>query len=171
MQRPLRGEPLALDLANTAWKEAGQWVDLFDQPGAVAAWLAEHDLPAAPDVRETLTRARDAVRAAVLGDTGPLDAILARGCRRPALRDGVASDDVVVDDPRWYAAWVAAADLVRLYAEQPSRVRKCANPECVLWFYDTSRNGQRRWCSMEGCGNRNKAARFYDKHVRPQPAR
>ncbi|WP_244166242.1 CGNR zinc finger domain-containing protein [Micromonospora saelicesensis] len=26
-------------------------------------------------------------------------------------------------------------------------------------FYDTSRNGTRRWCSMDGCGARAKAAR------------
>lgn len=166
MDRPLRGEPLSLDLANTAWIDGGQRVDLFDEPGAVPAWLAEHGLPESFGERETLTQARDAIRAALLGDTGPLDAVLAHGYRRPALRDGVASEDVVVDDPRRHAGWLAAADLVRLYAERPERVRKCANPDCVLWFWDVSKNGQRRWCSMQGCGNRMKAARFYERHVR-----
>ena len=32
---------------------------------------------------------------------------------------------------------------------------------CVLYFYDTSRNGTRRWCSMQGCGGRAKASRHY----------
>jgi predicted RNA-binding Zn ribbon-like protein len=37
-------------------------------------------------------------------------------------------------------------------------VRKCANDECSLFFYDTSRTGRRRWCSMASCGNRAKVA-------------
>jgi predicted RNA-binding Zn ribbon-like protein len=31
----------------------------------------------------------------------------------------------------------------------------------VLFFYDTSKNGTRRWHSMATCGNRTKAARHY----------
>jgi predicted RNA-binding Zn ribbon-like protein len=37
-----------------------------------------------------------------------------------------------------------------------TRLGKCADPECVLYFYDTSKNRARRWCSMERCGNRAK---------------
>ncbi len=39
-----------------------------------------------------------------------------------------------------------------------SRIRKCAN--CVLHFYDTSKKGTRRWCSMQLCGNRFKVAAY-----------
>ena len=39
-----------------------------------------------------------------------------------------------------------------------SRIRKCAN--CVLHFYDTSKKGTRRWCSMQMCGNRLKVAAY-----------
>ncbi|RYG66624.1 hypothetical protein EON80_15065 [bacterium] len=42
-----------------------------------------------------------------------------------------------------------------------SRLRKCANPKCILWFLDTSKNGQRRWCSMEACGNRHKVSEHH----------
>ena len=38
------------------------------------------------------------------------------------------------------------------------RVRKCTG--CVLHFYDTSRKGTRRWCSMQLCGNRLKVAAY-----------
>jgi predicted RNA-binding Zn ribbon-like protein len=31
----------------------------------------------------------------------------------------------------------------------------------VLHFFDVSKNGTRRWCSMSGCGNRAKARRHY----------
>jgi predicted RNA-binding Zn ribbon-like protein len=35
-------------------------------------------------------------------------------------------------------------------------VRICNNPECGLFFYDTTKNHSRRWCSMLVCGNRSK---------------
>jgi predicted RNA-binding Zn ribbon-like protein len=38
------------------------------------------------------------------------------------------------------------------------KVRKCAH--CVLQFYDTSKKGTRRWCSMRICGNRLKVAAY-----------
>jgi predicted RNA-binding Zn ribbon-like protein len=39
-----------------------------------------------------------------------------------------------------------------------TRVRKCG--QCVLHFYDTSKKGTRRWCSMQLCGNRLKVAAY-----------
>jgi predicted RNA-binding Zn ribbon-like protein len=51
------------------------------------------------------------------------------------------------------ARLVTSADL--------DRVRQCGDAECGWFFLDTSRNRTRRWCSMESCGNRNKARRFY----------
>ena len=39
-----------------------------------------------------------------------------------------------------------------------NRVRKCAS--CVGQFYDTSKKGTRRWCSMQLCGNRVKVASY-----------
>lgn len=41
------------------------------------------------------------------------------------------------------------------------RIRKCEHQECILYFVDTSKSGRRRWCSMDLCGNRRKAAEFY----------
>jgi predicted RNA-binding Zn ribbon-like protein len=42
-----------------------------------------------------------------------------------------------------------------------SLIRKCENVACVLFFYDTTKNHSRRWCSMSACGNRMKAAAHY----------
>lgn len=39
-----------------------------------------------------------------------------------------------------------------------TRVRKCEG--CVGHFYDTSKKGNRRWCSMQMCGNRVKVAAY-----------
>jgi len=57
--------------------------------------------------------------------------------------------------------------LLELLAQAPDRIRRCQNPGCVLWFFDTTRNGTRRWCSMEVCGNRAKARRHDDPARKP----
>lgn len=44
------------------------------------------------------------------------------------------------------------------------RIRQCEHEECILYFVDTSKPGKRRWCSMELCGNRRKAAEFYARN-------
>lgn len=50
-----------------------------------------------------------------------------------------------------------ARSTAELIAEGPNLpVRKCGNPRCPLYFYDTSRNRLRRWCSMSSCGNLHK---------------
>jgi len=56
----------------------------------------------------------------------------------------------------------AASDL--LTACDPSLVKKCQNPACVLFFYDTTKNHARHWCSMSLCGNRSKVAALYQRH-------
>jgi predicted RNA-binding Zn ribbon-like protein len=43
-------------------------------------------------------------------------------------------------------------------------VKSCSNPHCILYFYDNSKNHSRRWCSMDSCGNRDKAAKHYRRH-------
>ena len=54
--------------------------------------------------------------------------------------------------PLAHSAATLFADLDR------NRVRKCR--QCVLHFYDTSKKGTRRWCSMRLCGNRLKVAAY-----------
>jgi predicted RNA-binding Zn ribbon-like protein len=41
------------------------------------------------------------------------------------------------------------------------RLRHCSNDQCLWLFFDDSKNGSRRWCSMQACGNRAKAHRHY----------
>lgn len=40
-----------------------------------------------------------------------------------------------------------------------SRLRECAAERCGRLYLDFTRNGSRRWCDMETCGNRAKARR------------
>lgn len=159
MSRPLEGEPLPLDLVNTVWMDGGDRHDLFDDDDALDAWLGEYGFTRAG--LDGLLDAREAIRASLLGGgEDALNAILARGRVRFELRDG-ERHEAVEAQPEWEAAWRAARAYADLVAEaRPGRIRNCANPACVLWFHDVSKNGRRRWCSMEGCGNRAKAARF-----------
>jgi len=62
------------------------------------------------------------------------------------------------DGLEWLLAAIArsAAEIIAEGPEAP--MRKCANPKCGLYFYDDSRTGRRRWCSMATCGNRAKVA-------------
>jgi predicted RNA-binding Zn ribbon-like protein len=39
------------------------------------------------------------------------------------------------------------------------KVRKCGASDCDVYFIDTSKGQHRQWCSMRGCGNREKQRR------------
>jgi predicted RNA-binding Zn ribbon-like protein len=65
-------------------------------------------------------------------------------------------------DPRRLLALIAdsASDILCGQGD-PALVRRCGNPKCVLHFYDTTKNHNRRFCSPAACGNRMKAAARY----------
>ena len=46
-----------------------------------------------------------------------------------------------------------------LVANDLPRVKRCNDARCDRVFYDATKNGSRRWCEMQTCGNRAKAAR------------
>ena len=68
-----------------------------------------------------------------------------------------------LDRPLWPVLW-SAADL--LTSARLTQVRACANPRCGWMFLDVSKNGSRRWCAMENCGNRAKVRRHYERRRR-----
>ena len=100
------------------------------------------------------------------------------------LRVTEGHDELMAQEGKWQLEFVArenglewllaaiarsAAELVVEGLSAP--VKRCANPECRLFFYDDSRTRQRRWCSMAVCGNRYKVAAFLRrKHGRRQAA-
>ena len=49
-----------------------------------------------------------------------------------------------------------------LLSGKHDRIREC--PNCGWLFYDSSKNGKRRWCSMTTCGSNVKALNWYHKH-------
>jgi predicted RNA-binding Zn ribbon-like protein len=54
-----------------------------------------------------------------------------------------------------------AREAVHLFGgADAARIHQCQAPSCTLFFLDTSRSGDRRWCSMSACGNKAKVADF-----------
>ncbi len=56
----------------------------------------------------------------------------------------------------WAPIIQGTADL--LSEAQTQRLRQCES--CVVHFFDTSKKGSRRWCSMNLCGNKVKVASY-----------
>lgn len=168
--RVLDGEPLAVDLANTLWREHSELVDALVDLEGTHAWidLEGIDCPATEAARTSLVAARTAIREhidapASVSARAALNAVLGWGFRRPTVTaDGVATA-VETAEPAQRAGWLAAANYADLLAAGSGAFRRCAHEQCVLCFYDASPRGSRRWCSMAGCGNRAKAARHYAK--------
>lgn len=184
------GERLCLDFVNTELVEDGEPVDrLGGFPDLLRFALAARVLPAgdAAELSAGWTRAaceRTFARALELrGALRSLAARLAAGRSAPepalravndALRARVGDLAVVRTkdgyDTVFLARWEGPEQLLVPIAESaagllsrgdPALVRKCENPDCVLYFYDTTRNHRRRWCSMAACGNRAKVAAHY----------
>ena len=95
-------------------------------------------------------------------DLDLLNAALARGrgSYRVELKNGALRTRFHPDaaDPLFLIASEVAAFLA---SEERALVKRCEGANCVLLFYDTTKSHTRRWCSMAGCGNREKVARHY----------
>lgn len=66
-----------------------------------------------------------------------------------------------LDAPVWPITR-SAADLLTSDAER-GLVRECGADDCAWLFIDNTRNRSRQWCSMQSCGNREKARRHYQR--------
>ena len=74
-------------------------------------------------------------------------------------------DDTALDRVLWPVVR-SAAEL--LTAEAPALVRACSSSACGWLFLDATKNHSRRWCSMQGCGSREKARRYYRRRTAAQ---
>lgn len=150
--------------ATLRWMRAAELITEHECQRAIRRLAADHRLP-------TLARAlREAVRALVEAATGanrsttrPL-ATFNRFLLAPQLRlqEGrfVMWRPYHPTDATQALAPIAAHAAGFLAGADLSLLRRCENPACVLFFYDTSRSHTRRWCNMQRCGNRMKVAEF-----------
>ena len=164
------GRP-ALDLCNTRLGDR----DLLAGPDDLGRWFVVAALADdAPRVTRSELEAarvlRDGVRAALLAEDGPRLASLAEEWLDRA--PGCLKVEPATLQPRFAPAAQtsccllveAVLDALDIARDAPGRVRECANERCPVLFLDTSRNGSRRWCSMERCGARAKASAYYRRH-------
>jgi predicted RNA-binding Zn ribbon-like protein len=181
------GNHLALDFLNTKPEIDGRRVEMLPDAAALARWLAAAGLLdkkqarrlgrrwSAPEFATSLNeihRLRERLRKVVLEyEAGrALPAGFVNNINR-LLDEYPYVDQVVRGDSgfgrrRRFAperpehAFAPLADAIAdlLTGVNQLRVRKC--PHCLLHFYDISKKGTRRWCSMSMCGNRSKVAAF-----------
>jgi predicted RNA-binding Zn ribbon-like protein len=70
--------------------------------------------------------------------------------------------EIEKDNTLDYVIWHIVRSASKLLtSDKLDRVKECEDDECGWLFIDESKNRSRRWCSMEDCGNRNKARRHY----------
>jgi predicted RNA-binding Zn ribbon-like protein len=92
------------------------------------------------------------------GDRRLINDWAAREVPAPGLRPDGSVGHHATDPVAATLALVARDVLDLVGGREIGRVRRCANPDCAIFFLDTSRPGTRRWCSMATCGNQAKKA-------------
>jgi predicted RNA-binding Zn ribbon-like protein len=65
-------------------------------------------------------------------------------------------------------AVIARAGIELLGSSAADRLKLCEGAGCSVLFLDSSRAGERRWCSMAACGNRAKLAEFRSRKSRAE---
>jgi predicted RNA-binding Zn ribbon-like protein len=141
---------LAEDHPGAARKVHGELLELRT---ALKAWLTlcarnlNNGVPpnsaAADEIREAVVRAGGT--AGLGGMLNPVPASAGEAVYLPLRRSAAAAAMLVLFPPA-------------------NDIRRCEADHCGGFFIDDSRSKPRRWCSMDGCGNRAKAARYRLAH-------
>ncbi|MFD8013543.1 CGNR zinc finger domain-containing protein [Streptomyces sp. NPDC058955] len=122
------------------------------------------DLEGAVELREAIYRIGAAVAAGEEPDSKDvrtLNRIAAAGHATAVLEDEGAGWHLTETNPVGDALGVLATDAIRvLGGPDRGRIKTCEGPGCAGLFLDTSRGANRRWCSMNTCGNKVKKSRI-----------
>jgi predicted RNA-binding Zn ribbon-like protein len=177
-----------LDFLNTAPVLAGTPKELLPDAYALERWLIASGIADSPRFKallrnwrnssesaaflKELIAFRERLREAVLRiESGSVPAkafvreMNSRLMRYPSqislrMRDGRLVKEKLFNPRKpadfWAPIIESAANL--LAEPETSRIRKCES--CVVHFFDTSKKGSRRWCSMNICGNKLKVAAY-----------
>jgi predicted RNA-binding Zn ribbon-like protein len=124
------------------------------------AWEGELKLSGLRRLQEVV----EALMESMVGGGRPADAALesindaAAGC---GWVKRLTATLKLAEEPRWRdpVAGLAARCLVEIAACDSRRIKRCARPECGLFFYDTTRNANARWHQEAPCGWRARAQR------------
>jgi len=186
------GNHLCLDFINTQMIVRGNLTDLLRKFGDLMTWLVQAKVVDADQGKVAITRWSAAEQKRVFDAAIALRKALRNMAEDIAARKAIpnstltAINQVLSQCPGYrQLAYVnrrvesrfhsdagessrlltplaeAASDL--LCSGNLSLVKKCRNSACILYFYDTTKNHGRNWCSMQLCGNRMKVAAHYRK--------
>jgi len=171
-------EPLYLvqRFVNSTDLESGE--DELTSPEALRDWFAERglmekgDRVTAADLRRAID-VREGLRAVLLQNNGlPLDEERVEKLDRAVGRAPVRvrftpgrDPELVASAPGVDGAIARLMAIVVASAENGrwERLKACPRGECEWAFYDNSKNSSGRWCSLESCGNIEKARAFRER--------
>lgn len=167
---------LSLDFAHTGVENGPPAWEQLHAPADLAAWLGDRfdrlgddtgdrDLADALSLRAAIYRlARTQVDGTEMraDDIDTLNLYAATPDIPPAL-DGGSRQAGRTRVRTGQALATIARDAVHLFGHAEGRIRECSADNCQLVFYDESRTNNRRWCSMQRCGNRAKVKAFRAK--------
>jgi predicted RNA-binding Zn ribbon-like protein len=159
-------------------------IDSLADAASFGAWLVDHGLLAAGSAlskseRGDAVAVREALRRLLIANNGgPADedafAVLNAAARRAQL--GANFGPTGTDALEAHAGGVAGAIgriLAIVHAAMADgtwhRLKACPDESCQWAFYDHSRNGSGKWCSMAVCGNRNKGQTFRARRKAAEP--
>jgi len=160
---------------NTVDLETG--VDALDSPGALAAWFTRHGLldPGVPltdaDLRFAI-QVREALRGLAFanhdGERDPADLdVLNRAASGARLRVRFEEEGSALEaDPPGIDG--AIARLLGIVHDAMAegvwdRFKACRRDTCRWAYYDRSRNRSSSWCTMDVCGNKEKARAYRER--------
>jgi predicted RNA-binding Zn ribbon-like protein len=179
---------LALEFINTVTVERGKQRDVLASPDDLARWwqavcarypdqcLTEGVVaPIAwtSDLLAAIKALRRALRALITqvvdqqnveeADLRPVNEVLAMGSAglERTERGSVKAVTRLRDTEQGSVLVPVALSALRLFTEADwRRLHQCKHDRCVIFFYDTTKSGTRRWCSP-GCMNRARSIQHY----------
>jgi len=171
-----RSGRLCLDFISTVGDRDHIGFDRWRDEGDFARWcvasgLFTREIPVTPDELDAARRLREAlyrlVTQALAGasanpdDLGLLNAEAGGPPLVPQLTAFGRPRAWSSASPQEALRATVARDAIDLLSgDALKRVRKCADGHCSILFTDNSRPGKRRWCAMNGCGNKVKKAAY-----------
>ncbi len=125
-------------------------------------------------LRELIYRVFSSVAHGTVPDTNDLGALketfldVMRHAQITAVSDGFTWEWARREEALDCMLWTVVRSAVDLFlSKEVKRVKQCPGlGDCGWLFLDTSKNGSRQWCSMQGCGSRAKMRQLYArKHL------
>lgn len=171
----LDNERLAFRFTATLSDRSGRSVERLPTARRLDDWLTanklrldgeavtDDDLNLARGLREAVHRAGTAITAGIPAEPDDVALINDLASRAPSPALGESGLCWIAEKGNLASAGlglIARDAVLTLGGDDRNRIKACENPDCGGLYVDTSQGRNRRWCSMNICGNRAKKAKF-----------